>query len=536
MTNTWELIELADKMGLTGAEFRVWYEERMEREPNTEISRPNGLTPRNSSISNENETSGPELKQEPELTRARGVRRRRGKRKVVTGPGAEDGPSGVGPEPAGLQPAGASCRRVPAPKDRGHPVTLSIVSAWRNKRGQPCSAYIWSILGLLATAAIIDAMASAQHLWTSDRMVLSDFNYQNGVILVNIFSVFFLLGSFLSTGLRDRVIFKSHRLKSRERSHDDTSSPLGIFVCWPLRTHLANVVLRSKVIMEDVPLLPHRYKCGLLLQQLSNHLSEGWHKTMTTGRFVATILRVLWIDVMWTVVSTLGYFGSVIIKVPILESLIEAPDNWNRATSATLFAAASVADLLFCSYQTHVSLRLCARVRSMLQAAIFNKMTRLSPSALTRNPSGYVVSVLGVDCVQLSASALQFPLPIIGSLCMPVVLWVLALRAGTVPAVGCALWLMIVLFLPFPTSVLQNILWKRVMRFRDERLKSTADLLSSVRVVKLYAWEDAYLGTVGRLRDAELAALLRTNLLDGLMDSLYSSTSSLARDPLCNVN
>lgn len=32
MTNTWELIELADKMGLTGAEFRVWYEERMERE------------------------------------------------------------------------------------------------------------------------------------------------------------------------------------------------------------------------------------------------------------------------------------------------------------------------------------------------------------------------------------------------------------------------------------------------------------------------------------------------------------------------
>ncbi|KAH8019120.1 hypothetical protein HPB51_016758 [Rhipicephalus microplus] len=94
-------------------------------ETNTEISRPNGLTPRDSSISNENETSGPELKQELEQTRARGVRRRRGKRKVVTGPGAEDGPSGVGPEPAGLQPAGASCRRVPAPKDRGHPVLNS---------------------------------------------------------------------------------------------------------------------------------------------------------------------------------------------------------------------------------------------------------------------------------------------------------------------------------------------------------------------------------------------------------------------------
>ncbi|KAH8025504.1 hypothetical protein HPB51_009444 [Rhipicephalus microplus] len=96
-----------------------------ENRPNTEISRPNGLTPRNSSISNENETSGPELKQEPGETRARGIRGRQCKRKVVTGPGAEDGPLGSGPEPTGLPPAGASCCRVPAPKDRGHPVLNS---------------------------------------------------------------------------------------------------------------------------------------------------------------------------------------------------------------------------------------------------------------------------------------------------------------------------------------------------------------------------------------------------------------------------
>lgn len=406
-------------------------------------------------------------------------------------------------------------------------VTLSLVAAWRNKREQPCSAYIWCVLGLLATAAMIDAVALEQHLWSMERMVLSDFNYQRGVVLAEVLAVFFLLGSFLSTGLRDRTIYKSDDRKSKERLHDDTSSPFGVFVCWPLRTHLANVVLHSKVVMEDVPLLPHRFKCGPLLRQLSSHLSEGWRKATTTGRFVATIMRVLWIDVMWTVLSTLSYLGCVIIKVPILESLIEASTDWDRTTSAVLFAAASVADLLLCSYQTHVSLRLCMRVRSMLQAAIFTKMTRLSPSALTRNPSGYVVSVLGVDCVQLSASTLQFPLPVIGSLCMPLVLWVLAIRAGAVPALGCAVWLMIVLFLPFPTSVLQNALWKRVMRFRDERLKSTADLLSSVRVVKLYAWEDAYLGTVGRLRDAELAVLLRTNVLDGVMDSIYSSTSSM---------
>ncbi|KAH7955955.1 hypothetical protein HPB52_005282 [Rhipicephalus sanguineus] len=32
MTSTWEILELADRMGLEGAEFRAWYEERMARE------------------------------------------------------------------------------------------------------------------------------------------------------------------------------------------------------------------------------------------------------------------------------------------------------------------------------------------------------------------------------------------------------------------------------------------------------------------------------------------------------------------------
>ncbi|XP_049514051.1 uncharacterized protein LOC125941141 [Dermacentor silvarum] len=154
-------------------------------------------------------------------------------------------------------------------------VTLSLVAAWRNKREQPCSAYIWCVLGLLATAAMIDAVALEQHLWSMERMVLSDFNYQRGVVLAEVLAVFFLLGSFLSTGLRDRTIFKSDDRKSKERLHDDTSSPFGVFVCWPLRTHLANVVLHSKVVTEDVPLLPHRFKCGPLLRQLSNRLSEG---------------------------------------------------------------------------------------------------------------------------------------------------------------------------------------------------------------------------------------------------------------------
>lgn len=405
-------------------------------------------------------------------------------------------------------------------------VTLSCVSAWRSKHCQPPSAYIWCVLGLLGTSAVIDAVATAQLLWEPQRLAVSDYNYTQTVVLVNVLAVFFLLGSFLCTGLSDRILFKRTQPQCKQRDSEDSTSPLGAVVCWPLRSHLMNVVVRKNVAIENTPPLQYRVRCAPLQRELRRRLIKRW-RGMTLRTFLANVAAVIWIDIMWTSLVSLAYFGCVIIKVPILEALIEARDDWDRITAALLFAAASIADLLLCCYQVHVALRMCVRVRSMLQGALFVKMTRLSPLALARNPSGYVVSLLGVDCIQMSGTLLQIPQPLAGVACMPFVLYLLGNRAGLVPALGCTVWLLLVMLLPMPVSVLQNALWIRVTRFRDERLRRTADLLSSVRVVKLYAWEDAYMGAVNSVRNSELAALLRANVLDGLVDSLYSSTSTL---------
>ncbi|KAK8784733.1 hypothetical protein V5799_008902 [Amblyomma americanum] len=73
---------------------------------------------------------------------------------------------------------------------------------------------------------------------------------------------------------------------------------------------------------------------------------------------------------------------------------------------------------------------------------------------------------------------------------------------------------------------IQNIQMHAV-RARDERLKAITDLLSTIRVVKMYAWEDALRKNVLRYRDEELKWLLRANMLDAIMDCIYSSTSSV---------
>ncbi|CAN8006429.1 unnamed protein product, partial [Ixodes pacificus] len=155
------------------------------------------------------------------------------------------------------------------------------------------------------------------------------------------------------------------------------------------------------------------------------------------------------------------------------------------------------------------------------------KVTRLSPTSRSDNPPGYVVAVMAMDCMQLSLSLMQFTDPIVGMTCMPIVFYLLATRVGTVPALCCAAWLLAAILLPFPTSRLQMAIWGRVLRFRDDRVKRLTDLLSSVRLVKMCAWEDAYMQAVKELRAKEMVPLFLANLLDGFIDSLYSASGSV---------
>lgn len=87
------------------------------------------------------------------------------------------------------------------------------------------------------------------------------------------------------------------------------------------------------------------------------------------------------------------------------------------------------------------------------------QMMRLSPTARARNPGGYIVSVVGVDCMQLNISLVQFPLPIAGLLLSPIVFYLLSVRVGVGPSICCAAWILLAIVLPFPMSRFQNALW-----------------------------------------------------------------------------
>ncbi|CAN7940670.1 unnamed protein product [Ixodes hexagonus] len=232
-------------------------------------------------------------------------------------------------------------------------------------------------------------------------------------------------------------------------------------------------------------------------------------------------------DTFRVTLCTAAYFTCLFVKVPLLEQVINASDKSERNVSSALFLAATLAECMTSTYLNELACIMGCRLRAVLQAAIFKKMTRLSPTARAAISTGHVLSMLGVDCFQLSMGVYMFPYPVVGALCMPVLLYLLAERVGAEVTLCCAAYLLCALLVSIPISRLQNTLWRLQMNARDERLKQTSDLLSSVRLVKMYAWEDAYQKKLLHARDVEMKPLFWVNALDGTIDSVFSASSSV---------
>lgn len=65
------------------------------------------------------------------------------------------------------------------------------------------------------------------------------------------------------------------------------------------------------------------------------------------------------------------------------------------------------------------------------------------------------------------------------------------------------------------------------MKFMDGRLKLMNEILGGVKILKFYAWEEAFLRRIGILRDKELKALKKSQILYSVSLASFSSSSFL---------
>ncbi|XP_065303398.2 ATP-binding cassette sub-family C member 2-like [Dermacentor albipictus] len=402
-------------------------------------------------------------------------------------------------------------------------LTLLLWRRWR--QCLPPSGFSAVLLGLLSTACVLDVYCQCTAAVQLKDITLSATQLDKTSVIVSLVVLATVLGNFVVSEIQDLVIKRPNRFV--ESIDEDTSSVLGRQICRALFPVFKDTLKRGTSASVRLPILRRGMRCKNLVTILVAKLST---KRIPPGRrstFVIQLGKVLWVDTVRIFLVTAAYYSCIYARIPALELLISSRDQVGMMSAVLLFAAATTFELLISCYQMDILHVYGVRIRSMLQGLIFKKVTNMSAGSKARYPMGHISSLLGVDCSLLSSCAFAIPVPLFGVLLYPFLFWMLAARAGAVPSLCSAAWAVLVLGLPFFGSFLQKRLWKKAIRARDERLKATSDLLSTIRVVKMYAWEDALQENVHRSREVELKWLLRVNLLDAILDCFYNSTSSV---------
>ncbi|XP_004365809.1 multidrug resistance-associated protein 13 [Capsaspora owczarzaki ATCC 30864] len=174
----------------------------------------------------------------------------------------------------------------------------------------------------------------------------------------------------------------------------------------------------------------------------------------------------------------------------------------------------------------HMAVRAAIRLRSAFMTTVYRKALRLSPQARAKSNTGSILNHMSIDTTKVMM--LLFFVHYFWAIPLQVLIAIIYLTnvLGYAALIG---FLVIVLVIPVQLRLATYItmLNKQAMARDDSRVKKITELINGMKVIKLYAWEPAFLQRALAARAAQLAIMFRVALLNALLQLIQQTLPML---------
>jgi ABC-type multidrug transport system fused ATPase/permease subunit len=223
-------------------------------------------------------------------------------------------------------------------------------------------------------------------------------------------------------------------------------------------------------------------------------------------------------------VQDLLLFAGPIVLSAIMEFMRspEQPPSVGVGLAFAMFITAVVQSLSLHWYFFHMY-RVAMRMRAALVMVIYKKSFTLSNAARQTATVGEIVNHQSDDVKKLYDLIPYLHLVWSSPLQIGIALYMLSGLLGWATVGGVAV---LVVLIPVNTFIAKKsaALQKNTMKFKDARIKSMNELLSGIRLLKLFAWEQPFADKISGIREQELGSLRRYMLLGTVTSFFWSST------------
>lgn len=270
----------------------------------------------------------------------------------------------------------------------------------------------------------------------------------------------------------------------------------------------------------DVADLPREDRAELLQQVFSEHYKATASSMKSTT--TPPIHSAMWNATKRTMAPAIAlYFLSaaasllqpLVIKAllqflqdPTTPNLLQIDSGYGLAALLSGTSLVSVSALDFGMFR---ATRAGIQARTIVVNAVFQKTLVLSSTARQSMNSGDVITLAGVDSDRLYDAYANGLWAIVSPAMVSVVCLLLGFSMGWLVGVVAAVCAVVILTFATANSRRIGQLRRRILKISGERVQLTNEVLQGVRVIKMYAWEDAILQRIAAIRAREITMLRR---------------------------
>ncbi|XP_071604685.1 ATP-binding cassette sub-family C member 2 [Heliangelus exortis] len=262
-----------------------------------------------------------------------------------------------------------------------------------------------------------------------------------------------------------------------------------------------------------------------------NKEESGSSKDFPRGWLVKTLCKTFWKNVLLSVAFKVVHDALVFVSPQLLKLLIafvsdEESFAWQGYLYAILLFLTALIQSLCLQQYFSLCFQLGIAVRASLVAAIYKKALTMSSATRKESTVGETVNLMSADAQRFMDVAnfvhqlWSSPLQIILS---TVFLWV---ELGPSVLAGIALLVLLIPINAFLVAKGKNI-QVRNMKNKDERMKIMSEILSGIKILKLFAWEPSFEKQVTEIRERELKDLLNFSYLQSISVFVFTCTPFL---------
>ncbi|CAF0750239.1 unnamed protein product [Rotaria sp. Silwood1] len=217
----------------------------------------------------------------------------------------------------------------------------------------------------------------------------------------------------------------------------------------------------------------------------------------------------------------LQFSGPMILKQVLTFLNDPTASTWLGVFYALLLGATVFCQTLFLQAYFHRQYVVGLRFRSAITGLVYRKSLKLSNSAKQGTTTGEIVNLMSIDASRFGEITSYIHVLWSGpfQICLALTLLYRQMQLAIIPGV-----LLLILLIPlnlFLQRIIKQLTTKQ-MKLKDQRIKMMNEVLNGIKVLKLYAWEIAFMRRIDDVREKELQCIRQKAILNSFSSAIWS--------------